>query len=289
MINPVIFSFPFLGLTITLRWYGVLVMFGVAMAAWIAEREVNWRGENGETVWDALIYLIPAGVVGARLWYVLNATLGGNLYYLQNPADIFKVWLGGLHIFGGLLFGAVALWYYLKKRNKDLWLFLDAVAPVTLVGQALARPANFINQELYGPPTTLPWGIPIDALHRLPRYADLTQFPVETTRFHPVFAYEMIWNFIAFGLIYWLTRRYAGQLKPGTAFAAWLVLAGLGRFMLEFLRPDQPRIGEFWMSYTQLATLAMMLTGALLLLVRYRKIQLPFLKNWPEEYQILAK
>ena len=88
---------------------------------------------------------------------------------------------------------------------------------VTLLGQAIARPANFINQELYGQPTTLPWGIPIDAAHRIGVYQDLAQFPLATTRFHPTFAYEMIWNFLAFALIIYISRRFASEkkLQPG--------------------------------------------------------------------------
>ena len=227
MIDPVIFSFNIGSFVFALRWYGVFVMAGVSVGAWFAAREVTRRGEKGETIWDALIWILPVGILGARLWYVVNATLGGNLYYLQNPIKILSIWEGGLHFYGGLLFGALAMWFYLRRQKMDVWLFLDAVAPTTLLGQALARPANFINQELYGPPTSLPWGIPIDAAHRLPAFADLAQFPLESTRFHPVFAYEMIWNFLAVALILYVGKRFAGKMKPGTIFFGWLVLAGL--------------------------------------------------------------
>ena len=95
------------------------------------------------------------------------------------------------YLFLGLILIATVGFFFLKKNEMDIWLFLDAIAPAIFIGQALARPANFINQELYGQPTKLPWGIPIDAGHRLAQYADLSKFPVETTRFHPTFAYEM--------------------------------------------------------------------------------------------------
>ena len=121
---------------------------------------MTWRGEKGEAIWDLLIWILPAGILGARLWYVINATFGGNLYYLQNPIKIIAVWEGGLHIYGGFVLGVLAMYFYLRQHKMDMWLFLDAIAPMTLLGQALARPANFINQELYGPPTNLPWGIP---------------------------------------------------------------------------------------------------------------------------------
>src|SRR3972149_6301390 len=190
MIDPVIFSFKLFNWEIVLRWYGVLVMFGAVVGAWLAEREIRRRGENGEAIWDAMIWVLPLGILGARVWYILNNILGGGTYYIENPIKILYVWEGGLHIFGGFLFGVVALYFFLKSVEKDVWLFLDAIAPAALLGQALARPANFINQELYGQPTKLPWGIPIEAGHRLAQYADLSKFPVETTRFHPTFAYE---------------------------------------------------------------------------------------------------
>jgi phosphatidylglycerol:prolipoprotein diacylglycerol transferase len=154
-----------------------------------------------------------------------------------------------------------------------------------LVGQALARPANYINQELYGPPTTLPWGIPIDAAHRLAAYQNLQLYPLATTRFHPDFAYEMIWNLLVAALLFWFARRYASKLKPGAMFFAWLFFAGFGRFWLEFLRPDQPRIGEFWMSYTQVATLIMVICGAVLFAERMGWLKIPAI-HLPERYRL---
>ena len=260
-------------------------MLGVAVAAWIAEKEIYRRGENGEHVWNSMLFLLPIGILGARLWYVVNATIGGNPYYLDYPAKIVAVWEGGLHFFGGLLFGAITLYFYARHYKLDMWLFLDAVAPITMIGQAIARPANFINQELYGPPTTLPWGIPIDALHRLPLYQDLIQYPVETTRFHPVFAYEMILNFILAGALLWATRRWPERFKPAAAFAWWLVLAGAVRTFIEFFRPDQPKIGDSIVSYSMLVSALMALAGLVLLLARNGTIKLPWPK-FPDEYKI---
>lgn len=286
MIDPVIFEFNLLGLPIILRWYGVLVMLGAVSGALIAEREIKRRGENGESVWDALVWILPAGIIGARLWYVLNSILGGSNYYTSQPAKILYVWEGGLHFFGGLLFGAIALYYYLKQNGMDFWLFLDAIAPAALIGQALARPANFINQELYGQPTKLMWGIPIDASHRLPQFSDLTQFPVETTRFHPTFAYEMILNILLALLLLWISRRYAEKMKPGAIFAGWLISAGLIRAFIEFFRPDQPRIGDSIVTYSMFVSILMAISGIVLLLIRYGKLQLAAADGWEEQYQI---
>jgi phosphatidylglycerol:prolipoprotein diacylglycerol transferase len=286
LIDPVIFTIKLFGREFPLRWYGVIVMIGVIIAAWIVERYLKRHGENSDRIWDALIWVLPAGIFGARLWYVFNAYLGGNTSYFEDPASILRVWEGGLHIFGGFLFGAMALLLYLRLNHLDPWLFLDAAGPAALVGQGIGRIANFINQELYGPPTNLPWGIPISAEHRLPQYKDLSLFPVETTRFHPTFAYEMLWNFAAAGFLLWLARRYEKQLKPGTIFAGWLLAAGLGRLWIElFFRPDQPKISSLGISYSAIFAALMAIVGALLLMVRYKAINLNAAGNWEEEYK----
>jgi len=286
MIDPVIFTIRLFGLELPLRWYGVIVMVGVIVSSLIVEREIRRRGENGDRIWDALIWVLPIGIIGARLWFVLNATIGGNRFYIENPASIIRIWEGGLHIFGGFLLGAAALLFYLRQNKLDPWLFFDAAGPAALIGQGIGRVANFINQELYGPPTTLPWGIPISAEHRLAEYRDLNLFPVETTRFHPTFAYEMLWNFAAAGFLLWLSRRYEKNLKPGTLFAGWLVLAGIGRVIIEFFRPDQPKIPELGISYTSIIAALMAIAGAVLLMARYKAINLSFAENWEEEYRI---
>ncbi|MEW6028926.1 MAG: prolipoprotein diacylglyceryl transferase [Chloroflexota bacterium] len=287
MIDPVIFSFEIGSLTITLRWYGVLVMLGVVVAGLAAERELKRRGENTDHIWNALVWVLPIGIVGARLWYVANATLGGNPYYMDNPLQILNIPQGGLHFFGGLLFGAVALIVFLRRNSLDLWLFLDSIAPVTLIGQAVARPANFINQELYGQPTTLPWGIPISAEHRIPPYSDLSLYPEETTRFHPTFAYEMVWNFAAAGLLLWAVRRYPERFKPGAVVGWWLVLAGVGRVLVEFFRPDQPVVPGTSFTYSALVSALMAVAGLFMLLSRYGILKKPSIP-WPEEYKVVG-
>ena len=286
MIDPVIFSFKLIYWTITLRWYGVLVMLGAVAGAWWAEREIRRRGENGEVIWDAMVWVLPIGIIGARLWYVVNNILSGSTYYTDNPAKIINIPEGGLHFFGGLLFGVITLYFFLKRNGLDTWLFLDALAPATLLGQAIARPANFINQELYGQPTQLPWGIQILGEHRLPQYSDLTQFPVDTTRFHPTFAYEMILNILIVLFLWWLSRRYEEEMKPGALFSAWLLLAGLSRTFIEFFRPDQTLIGNTFITYTMLVSFLMAVVGLIMLLVRYGELQFAWAENWEEEYQV---
>jgi len=286
LIDPIIVSFELFGRTISIHWYGVIIAIAVMIGAFIAERQVTRRGGNSDFVWDLIIVVVPAGIVGARLWYVVNDIAGGSTYYTEDPARIFRVWEGGLHIYGAVLFGVVAAWWYAKRRNFDFRLLLDALAPTLLIAQAFGRIANFINQELYGPPTDLPWGVSIAAENRIPPWTDLTAFPVETTRFHPTFFYESIWNLLAAGLIIWLVRKYGAKLKPGAAFYLWLLLEGIGRVWLEFFRPDQPRIPGTGISYSIVVAGLLALTGAFLLLVRFEKIKLAFLAPGPENYQV---
>ena len=286
MIDPVIFSFDLLGITITLRWYGVLAMIGLLVGAYITDREIKRRRGDPEKFWDALVWLAVAGVVGARLWYVINDIAGGGRFYIENPIHILFVNEGGLHIFGAVVLGFITAYFLFRKSGLNFLLFLDSVAPAMLVGQAIGRIANFINQELYSPPTDLPWGIPISPSHRIPPWNDLSLYPEETTRFHPTFAYEMIWNLVGVSLILWLGRRFAKQLKPGVMFGAWLAWAGLGRFWVEFFRPDQPRIPGTGTSYSQVIYGLLAVAGVLYVAARYGKIKLPFVSQEPKKYKV---
>lgn len=284
MIDPIAFTIPFINLSI--YWYGIIMVSGILVGTWITAREVRRHGEDPEHIWNALTWAMPAGVVGARLWYVVTDILGGDTRYLENPLSIVFTWQGGLHFYGAILFGGVVAYFYARHHKLDLLLILDAVAPALLISQALIRPANFINQELYGPPTDLPWGIRIDAWHRIPPWTDLARFPVETTRFHPAFAYEMIWNLLAAGVLVWASRRFAERMKPGAVFAGWLILAGVGRVIIEWFRPDQPRVPGTAISYTRIVAILMTVVGAIWMLVKYEVIRLPFLSPGPDEYAI---
>ena len=286
MIDPVIFTINIGNFSFSLYWYGVLVMLGVLIATWLTGREFERRGQDSAYIWDSLLWILPAGIVGARLWYVANTTLGGDMRYIQDPVAIINLRQGGLHYFGAILFGAIAFYFYAKKMGLDMWLALDAVSPGLLLGQAIARPANFINQELYGQPTELPWGIPIAPHHRLPPWNNLAQFPYETTRFHPTFAYEILWNIFSVGVLLILGRRFKDKMKPGVIFGGWLILAGLGRNIIEFFRPDQPTFPGTAFSYSRLVAILMMIGGLLLILIKYKIIKLGFISAGEESYHV---
>jgi phosphatidylglycerol:prolipoprotein diacylglycerol transferase len=285
--NPIIFTIP--GTNFSLHWYGVIMSLGIIIAGVIAEWGTRQRGEDGDHIWELLIWAVPLGIIGARLWYVVNDIAGGGRYYLDNPIKVINLPEGGLHFYGAILLGAVGGFIYVKRKGLDFRLFLDAAAPAMLIGQALVRPANFINQELYGPPTELPWGIAIDAAHRIPPWNNLIEFPLETTRFHPAFAYEMLWNFLAAGVLLWIFMELKDRLKPASLFAGWLVLEGVGREIIEFFRPDQPRLAGTDISYSRIVAGVMILVGIIWLLIQYEVIKLPFLKPGSDKYRISPK
>ena len=284
--NPTIIEFTIGNLNLALRWYGVLVMAGIIFSAWLTTVEIKRRKEDPEWVWDMLIWLVLGGIIGARIWYVINATLGGSTYYTDNLIRIIMIPEGGLHYYGAMVGGAIALLIYCKVRKLDVWVFIDSIAPSLLLGQALARPGNFINQELFGQPTSMPWGIKIDAPFRIGEWRDIIAYPVETTRFHPAFAYEMIWNIITGCLMLWLGRKYAEKFKPGAMFGLWLLLAGVGRVIIETWRPDQPVIPGTGLSYTRLVAILMTIAGLLALAYLYHFIKPSFMKAPREKYFI---
>ena len=284
MIDPILFSFELFGFQFNIYWYGVLVGVGVVLSAWIANKYIVKYGGPEEYLYDLLLWVVPAGIIGARLWYVLNDMAGGSQYFIEDPTRIYRINEGGLHIYGSIFVGMVVAYWYTRRKPMDFWLILDALAPTVLIGQAIGRIANFINQELYGPPTDLPWGVPISADNRIGEWRDLTLYPEETTRFHPTFFYEIIWNMLAAGLIYWLNKRFEDKIKPSTNFYLFLFLAGFGRFFIEYLRPDQPLIGNTSISYSRVAATLMAIVGAVGLLVRYQALKLPFIKVPADKY-----
>jgi phosphatidylglycerol:prolipoprotein diacylglycerol transferase len=257
---------------LTIRWYGLLMMAGVLSAAYVAARYVARRGEDPNNIWDMLLWVLIPGLVGARLWYVFIQSPrndSGLGRYLSDPATILRVWEGGLHIFGGFLFGLAALLIYVRVRKLPALLYLDGIALGLPLGQAIARWANFINQELYGPPTTLPWGLRIDQEHRLAPYNDPTLYP-DSTRFHPLFLYESLWNGLGFGLIFWISRRFEPRLRQGDLLLMYLIWYPLGRFCIEFLRTDSWFFPGTHFNVVHLASAALVIGGAVALYLRHR-------------------
>jgi phosphatidylglycerol---prolipoprotein diacylglyceryl transferase len=256
-----------------LRWYGVLMMTAIAVAAAITAREVRRRGHDPNTVWDMLLWVLIPALIGARLYYVfIQSPRGpdGLGRFLADPIQIVQIWTGGIHIFGAFIFGVAALLIYARVNRLPALVYLDALALALPLAQAIGRLGNFINQELYGPPTTLPWGLRIDPEHRIAPYNDLAAYP-ESTRFQPLFLYESLWNLIGFGVLFWISRRFAASLRPGDMLLLYLIWYPSGRFLIEFLRTDSWFFPGTPFNVVHLLSAVAVIGAAVALVVRHRR------------------
>lgn len=249
-INPILLQLgPF-----QVRWYGILIMTGVALGAWWATRLARKRGQNPDHVWGALILAILFGIVGARLYHVFSTPAGcpadgtipcGWPYYRHHFLDAFAVWrtggFQGLGIYGAVVGGVVGVAIYARRNHLKPLFWLDLGAVGLAFGQFVGRWGNFINQELFGPPTGSTWfGLKINP--NLP-HQELPPGTDYSTRFHPTFLYESLWCLVVFLVLYNVHARLAGKLRDGDVFLGYLILYPLGRFFIEFLRPDAWKIG----------------------------------------------
>lgn len=246
-----------------IRFYGIILMLGALAAAWLAEREARRRGLDGERVWDALIWVLIGGIAGARIWHILTpppsmVEMGFTTrFYLTHPLDALAIWRGGLGIPGAVIGGAIALYLYSRRNKLSFPLWADIAAPALALGQAIGRWGNFVNQELYGKPTNLPWAITIDPQYRLPGYENAATY-------HPLFLYESLLNLANMALLLWISRRYSDRLKPGDVLLTYLVVYPVGRFLLEFLRLDPSQIGGINANQTFMAIIAVVAGAALI-------------------------
>lgn len=207
------------------KWYGILVVGGAVVAALIATRMAARKGEDPERVWDILLWVMPAGLIGARLYHVVSAW---DLYK-NDMLTIFTNWTG-LGIYGAVGGGLLALWLYCRVHHLSLARWMDIAAPGLILAQAIARWGNYFNQELYGLPTDLPWGLYIEPAYRYPELANFEKF-------HPLFLYESIWNLLVFLVLVWVVRNVKTLLE-GDLICLYGIGYSTGRFFLESLRPE---------------------------------------------------
>jgi len=255
---------------LTIFWYGIIIVTAALVGGYVAAFEAKRRGEDEDHVWNMLILVVILGIVGARLYHVFSSPAGGEYgwaYYREHPEAIFQLWNGGLGIYGAVAGGMLGVVLYAYRAKLNISRYFDIGAPALLIGQAIGRWGNFVNQELYGPPTTLPWGLKIDEFHRFPPFNDLTQYPLEA-RFHPVFLYESLWNLAGVLLILVIGRKWAARLKEGDLFLAYLIWYPVGRLWVESLRPDAWKIGAI--PTAQIISAALIVAAVAALIVRHR-------------------
>lgn len=213
---------------IPLRAYGIVIAVGMIVGVWWTARRYRARGGDPDVLYDVAMWAIPIGIIGARLYHVVTSP---EAYFGPggDPWLIPQIWRGGLGIWGGVGAGALGAFLAVKRAGVRFGPIADSLAPALLVAQAIGRWGNWFNQELFGGPTTLPWGLQIDAAHLPAGYAP-------GTLFHPAFLYECLWNLAAAALIVWLDRRR--RFAAGQVFGLYLMAYTLGRAWIEMLRID---------------------------------------------------
>lgn len=215
---------------ISIGWYGLCLSLGMLSAYFITYLLSRKRNIPLGRLTDLLLLTAFLGFIGARLYHVLNEPV----YYWQHPSDIFQIWQGGLAIHGGILVGLLVLYYGAKRLQLPLLRLTDLLAPGVLLGLSIGRWGNYFNQELFGRPTSLPWGIPIAESLRPESY-------INASYFHPVFLYESLIDLFGVVLLLgfiWLERKRQNDTAIGVVTALFFLLYGVGRFAAELFRFD---------------------------------------------------
>ncbi|WLR41458.1 prolipoprotein diacylglyceryl transferase [Bacillus carboniphilus] len=227
-INPVALELgPF-----EIYWYGVIIGTGALLGLWLAVRESSRLGLHKDTFVDIALYTIPTAIIFARAYYVLFQWD----YYSQNPGQIIQVWNGGLAIHGGLIGAFLAGFIFAKVKNLSFWKLADIAAPSIILGQAIGRWGNFINQEAHGGEVTREF---LENLH-LPEFI-IDQMYINGAYYQPTFLYESLWNFLGFAILLGLRRV---NLKRGELFLSYIIWYSVGRFFIEGLRTDSLMLTE---------------------------------------------
>jgi len=270
--SPIAFtigSFP-------VHWYGICYAVGLAACYLLLVREARRRGQDPELVGNGMVVVAIAALIGGRLYHVIDqwALYQSDpitaLLPIARQIDGSYAFAGfsGLGVPGGIITGTLAAWYLTRRWKADFATWADIVAPALFLMQAIGRAGNFFNQELYGPPTSLPWGIAIDCAHRVTAYP-CEAFPLATTHFHPLFLYESLSGLIGAAVLLWLARRPSTRLLPGDLLLIFLVWYGTTRFLLEFMRSGNWTF--FGVPTAQIVSAGFIVVGLGLLWYRHRR------------------
>jgi phosphatidylglycerol:prolipoprotein diacylglycerol transferase len=227
--NPIAFQIG----PLPVYWYGIGYALGLAAVYLVLIRLAKRAGEDPELVGNGMIVIAIAALIGGRLYHVIDQWA----LYKDDPLKIILPPYTGLGVYGGIITGLLVLIWYTRRKGVSFWRWADIIAPALFLMQAIARWGNFFNQELYGPPITLPWGIPIECVHRIAAYPCDT-FPFETTRLQPLFLYESLSGLLGFLFLLWVGSRFRTKLRPGDIILLFFIWYGVVRFFLETLRAD---------------------------------------------------
>ena len=212
-----------------IRAYAFAIIIGIVVAVWIGNRRYEARGGAPGTITDLAVWAVPFGILGGRLYHVIT---DNQLYFGEGGSGLagaIRIWDGGLGIWGAIAMGTLGAWIGARRKGIALLPVADAVAPGVALAQAIGRLGNYFNQELFGSPTNLPWGLQIDVAHRPAGY-------VQFETFHPTFLYESLWMVGVALVLIWADKRFT--LGHGRVFALYIVLYCVGRFWIEALRID---------------------------------------------------
>ncbi|MGI6553058.1 MAG: prolipoprotein diacylglyceryl transferase [Bacillota bacterium] len=244
MVDPIAVTIgPF-----AIHWYGVFIAFALALGTYLAYLEAGRQGLNPEHILNLVLVAVPLAFIGARLYYVV---FSWELYQ-GNFLEMISVWHGGLAIHGGLLGGIIGGYLYVRRQRLHFWQIADVAAPSIILGQAIGRWGNFINQEAHGGPVSA------EFISRFPPFIQKGML-INGQYYHPTFLYESLWNLMVFLFLLWWRRRKG--LVHGQVFLNYLILYSLGRFFIEGLRTDSLMLGPFRVA--QLVSVGLILFGAL--------------------------
>jgi phosphatidylglycerol---prolipoprotein diacylglyceryl transferase len=244
-------------------WYGIGYAVGLALVYLLLVRLAKRAGEDPDVVGNGIIIVAVAALIGGRLYHVIDQWA----LYKDDPLKIVLPPYTGLGVYGGIITGTVAAFLYARYKRVPFLRWADIVAPGLFVMQAVARWGNFFNQELYGTPTSLPWGIPIDCAHRVAAYP-CAEFPEATTAFHPLFLYESISGILGALVLIWLGYHRRDRLRPGDLLLIFFIWYGTVRFFPEPLRQDNWTFNGI--PTAMLVSLGFIAVGIIALLWRHR-------------------
>lgn len=240
---------------IQVHWYGVIIGTGIALALWVVMREADKRGLPKDSFPDLMLWAIPIAIICARIYYVIFQWD----YYAQNPGDIPKIWNGGIAIHGALIGSVATAYIFAKKKNISFWKLADIAAPSIILGQAIGRWGNFMNQEAHGSEVTRAF---LENLN-LPEFI-INQMYINGAYYHPTFLYESIWDIVGFFILIALRRVNLGR---GEIFLSYITWYSIGRFFVEGLRTDSLMLTEN-LRMAQTISLALIVLAIVLFVIR---------------------